>query len=239
MNLSRLLVPFACALVVGGGCLGAIDVGGTGGAPDNTGPEGGSAGSNNNGGEGGEEGCFAPLDGFCDDKDDCACTACAPAAACQAGGCMANGFCDLLFEDSCVCSDCDWDSECLGPAGGGNCANDGACDTALEGCGCADCIDEPTCQDNHQLCAGGMPDGVCDPMLEGCSCNDCLGAMECYCKPDELCTFDEPCVCFDCWADSFCSDPKGCLDDGMCDFVLEGCQCQDCAFNPFCAGFPG
>jgi hypothetical protein len=218
-------------------CLGDIDVGETTPLATGGGGAGGLGGSGGSAGEGGE-GCLTPPDGYCDEESDCACTSCAPAAACMVGGCMANGFCELTFEDSCVCSDCDSASDCLHMFGGGNCTDDGACDSAVENCACADCFDEPTCLDNQDLCAGGAPDGQCTPLTESCSCNDCLGSFACKCQDDAICDPSEDCVCTDCWTDSFCTDPLNCTDDAVCDSFIEGCHCADCAPAMQCNGFP-
>lgn len=223
---------------LGAACLGDIEVGPGDATTTTGGGIGGGGGAGGTTSDGGEEGCTTPADGYCSEESDCACTACANAAACTAGGCMANGFCDLAFEDSCVCSDCDWDQACMGMNGGGNCVDDGTCDFSTESCACADCSIETTCLDNQQLCVGGTPDGVCDPDNESCSCTDCLGAFACLCGTDTYCDFDEPCVCGDCWTDSYCSSSAYCTDDGVCDWLFEGCACLDCAGLTLCNGFP-
>ncbi len=231
------LVAGLFGLVVFAACLGDIEVGPPS-EPVLVGGGGGAAGEGGSLTGGGAEGCVSPPDGFCNEESDCSCSACALAAACTDGGCMANGYCDLAFEDSCVCSDCDWDQACIGASGGGNCTDDGTCEREVESCACADCAEEPTCQDNHGLCAGGQADGFCDPASESCSCSDCLGAFACLCTQDDYCSFDEPCVCLDCWSDSFCSSDAYCTDDGSCDWLFEGCACADCAGLTLCDGFP-
>lgn len=235
-SMHRMLLITAMALALpwlSMSCLGDIEARPATTTTVGAGGDGGFGGDGGDGAEGGEEGCISPPDGFCDETEDCVCTACAPAAGCMEGGCMANGFCELEFEDSCICSDCDDDADCLG-LGGGNCTDDGVCDRIKESCACEDCFDEETCKDNQDLCAGGRPDGQCTPLTESCGCNDCLGAFECLCEDDAICDFTEPCVCPDCQMESFCTDPLSCTDDGTCQLIVEGCQCADCEAASVC-----
>ncbi len=234
MNVRLAIVICVLGAVCAPACLGDIEL-----QPPSkpaTGGEGGEGGENVGafGGGGGVEQCLTPPDGNCDEEADCECLSCAPAAACKVGGCMANGFCDLSFEDSCLCSDCDASPLCTGDLGGGHCTDDGTCYSSVESCACADCQAAPTCADNQRLCSGGAPDGTCSPMTESCGCTDCLGDIACLCETDLSCDFDEPCVCPDCWTDFFCSDPLQCVDDGQCNWEAEGCQCTDCAASPAC-----
>ena len=147
---------------------------------------------------------------------------------------MTDGFCFPSSEDSCTCSDCDWDARCL-DLGGGQCNNDGTCDYQLEGCGCPDCYGEVTCEDNEGLCAVGAPDGLCNLVTDSCACSDCLGNFDCLCT--DL-TFCGACVCPFCWTDDYCNDPLNCFNDGLCEWDWEGCQCVDCAGLSVCAGYP-
>lgn len=159
---------------------------------------------------------------------------------------MADEFCDLDFEDSCTCSDCDWSPPCI-DFDGSRCNHDGDCNYQVESCACDDCDDVPTCQDNLALCSGGVRDGLCEPALETCLCSDCLGSMSCLCGDGQTCPCvgDDGCplcLCPACWAEPECSDPDYCWeDDGVCDFPwsFEGCQCTDCAELAPCQGFPG
>ena len=53
------------------------------------------------------------------------------------------------------------------------------------------------------------------------------------CLEDGVCE-DDDCVCTDCDADDFCSDPLNWVDDGECDAYNEGCVCTDCLEHPEC-----
>ena len=93
------------AVALGGAvsCLGTIDLQSGGGGTGGSGASGAGGG-----GQGGGH-CTAPAVGYCSEPEDCACDACAPAAACSSDGrgCIANGLCDPEFEYTCLCSDCD------------------------------------------------------------------------------------------------------------------------------------
>ncbi|MEZ4437797.1 MAG: hypothetical protein R3B72_01795 [Polyangiaceae bacterium] len=222
MSTPRLLRSVILALLVVGGCLGSIRVGEEGdGGQGGTGAPG-TGGSGGMAGGGGDDTCYTPPNGICSVASDCDCVACQPAAACKDGGCLTNLLCDLFFEDTCICSDCD--TVCHD-----QCLDDGVCDTSYEGCACSDCFGEETCLDNQVICQGGVPDGICDPVVESCGCNDCLGAPECMCDTDGTCTAADFCVCPDC--DGVCD----CFEDGICEPYNEGCDCADCASHPLCS----
>jgi hypothetical protein len=224
------------ALAVGG-CEGDIGIepvtsdGGSGASTTTT------SSSSDGGGSGLQ--CAEPLDGLCDDVEDCECALCQPAALCQptGEGCVLDYWC-LEAEDACTCSDCDFAGRCFSAHTTG-CNQDGACDFATEGCGCSDCWDEVTCRDNGYVCDGGAPDGICDPLLEDCACNDCLGDVACLCPDPTDCPWNA-CVCPGCWVDEWCTDPIDCKDDGLCAWdEWEGCHCADCAALSICQGYPG
>lgn len=223
------VVAASVALALGPACTGGTIAGGPSGGA------GAGATSSGGGGVGGVP-CNAPPDGYCDSQDDCRCTLCKLSALCTPFGCMADNWCYPPLEDSCTCSDCDWDWQCL-TLDGSNCVDDGTCEYQSEGCACADCQSMPTCLDNAELCDRGEPDGVCDPDAESCHCTDCLGADECLCG--EECDGYTACVCPACWGDWWCEDPPICWDDGICDWEWEACLCDDCTDLPICAGHPG
>ncbi len=95
--------------------------------------------------------------------------------------------------------------------------------------------------------AGGSVPLVCvdvktiEPTIDFPGC-DALDQSKCQCegcKNDGVC-FNEAkkmaddCVCPDCVADPFCSHPKSCNQDGLCNPYFEGCACVDCASHPSC-----
>lgn len=212
-----------------------------GAQPPTTGGAGGTTSGSTTSPGGGGSGpvCIEPMDGRCDELDDCECALCAPAALCRPDGegCIDDSRCDV-HEDSCTCSDCDWAGRCF-DGHVASCIVDGTCDFASEGCGCPDCHDVSTCQDNQVRCAGGAPDGTCDTDQEDCPCTDCLGSLSCLCPDPGDCP-PRACICEGCWSESSCDDPAACVDDGLCAWdESEGCHCPDCAAHPLCAGYPG
>jgi hypothetical protein len=52
---------------------------------------------------------------------------------------------------------------------------------------------------------------------------------------DGECTVADDCICPDCAADSYCSNPANCNTDGVCDMYNEGCVCPDCSAHPTCS----
>ncbi|NUP09603.1 MAG: hypothetical protein HOW73_26455 [Polyangiaceae bacterium] len=91
--------------------------------------------------------------------------------------------------------------------------------------------------------AGGNDGGSGGSASSGCELGQgCLRdlADQCLCAG---CDFDAcsegesfaDCVCPVCENDEYCSNPDSCIDDGVCDPVLEGCVCEDCATHPQCS----
>ncbi len=213
-------------------------VGGSGGVAALTTVASGTGFAAATGAGGGVSSCDI-VDGVCNSMagEDCACVDCAHTAFCNPDQCVNDGVCDPL-EDSCTCPDCDNTHYCGDPAKK-NCINDGVCDSFYEGCGCADCTTKPHCAALLATCTGGHLDGACD-VTEPCSCPDCFGLAQCVpCQSPGACMPGDPCSCAGCDVTAVCSDPAGCVDDGICDILDEGCICSDCASTPACAGGSG
>ncbi len=84
---------------------------------------------------------------------------------------------------------------------------------------------------------GCFNDGTCDAEAgEACTCTDCVSEPVCgFCDATPAtCDLSDACTCDACDADSFCTDPTNCTDDGFCDQFNEGCQCADCTTVPNC-----
>jgi hypothetical protein len=174
------------------------------------------------------------IDGVCNSMagEDCACVDCAMTAFCNPDQCVTDGVCDPL-DDSCICPDCDNTHYCGDPAKK-NCTDDGMCDSFYEGCGCADCAAKPHCADLLATCEGGHLDGAC-AAGEPCTCPDCFGLAQCVpCQSPGTCMPGDPCSCAGCETTAVCSNLAGCVDDGICDILDEGCPCVDCATTPAC-----
>ncbi len=174
------------------------------------------------------------VDGVCSlmAGEDCGCVDCAGTAICNPDQCVTDQVCDPL-DDSCICPDCDNTHYCGDPAKK-NCVDDGVCDSFYEGCGCADCGGKPHCAELLATCAGGHLDGVC-AKGEPCSCPDCFGLAQCVaCPSPDACSPGDPCSCPGCAATPVCSDLAGCVDDGVCDILDEGCVCGDCMTTLAC-----
>ena len=179
------------------------------------------------------------VDGVCSPMagENCGCIDCADTAICNADQCVSDGICDQ-FDDSCICPDCDNTHYCGDPAKK-NCTDDGVCDSFYEGCGCADCGTKTHCMALLATCNEGHLDGAC-AADEPCTCPDCFGLAQCVtCQSPGICSPGDPCSCPGCEATSVCSDPAGCIDDGVCDILDEGCVCSDCVKTPACAGGTG
>lgn len=189
--------------------------------------------------EAGVSACSIEPDGVCDlaAGERCDCEDCAETAFCVKDQCNEDLLCDSI-EDACTCADCDMDPYCADPAMA-NCTDDGVCDSFLEGCLCVDCRESDICADNTKSCAGEAVDGIC-AVDEPCSCQDCFGLPKCLtCPVTLICTHETPCFCAGCAGDPYCSDPKSCVNDGICDAVDEGCVCADCLNIAECAGGGG
>jgi len=86
------------------------------------------------------------------------------------------------------------------------------------------------------LCKDGKLDQKCENS-EPCGCPDWFGTPTCLsCTNDGICSPAEPCFCADCAGTNYCKDPANCQADGVCDAVIEGCICEDCALIPECNG---
>jgi hypothetical protein len=153
-------------------------------------------------------------------------SACATGTSDRGGGsddCNEDDVCD--DEEDCDCSDCADTSACdgngaTGATSGATGATSSAATTAASsssgggGVVCADVSDTT-------VCLGSDP-AAC--LCLGCSlpqCDDGLGGYN-------------DCVCANCTADPYCSDPVNCVDDGECHPGLEGCICVDCVGHPLC-----
>jgi hypothetical protein len=68
---------------------------------------------------------------------------------------------------------------------------------------------------------------VADPVE--CACLGCNGSCA-----DAMDAPLSDCVCPECDANPFCSDPQNCEDDGVCEPLTEGCACADCVDHPAC-----
>lgn len=208
----------------------------------------------------GAEACDAePGDELCGDFSphcDAACRNGAPDGTCDAG---------LFGLESCACSDCTADEDCLQitnhddvcTLGGDDtclsedcdltgycytllstcCNADGVCDPLREACNCVDCQAVPHCVDQVGTCAGEATDGTCDD-AEPCTCPDCAADARCAlttCVDDGECVDKEACICPDCVSDQVCE----CDVDDTCDFLNESCSCADCTGTEACAGGVG
>lgn len=221
----------------------SYDVGLGGGAGETSGPGTGTSigtvtSTSAEAGSGGASTCDI-VDGVCSPKsgEDCGCADCAGTAICNADQCVNDGICDQ-FDDSCICPDCDNTHYCGDPAKK-NCTDDGVCDSFYEGCGCADCGAKPHCAALLATCDAGHLDGAC-AADEPCTCPDCFGLAQCVtCQNPGTCSPGDPCSCPGCDATPVCSDPAGCVDDGVCDILDEGCVCADCVNTPACKGGSG
>lgn len=145
-----------------------------------------------------------------------------------------------------------------GASGGGSgdesCNEDDVCDDE-EDCDCSDCSDTSFCDGNASTTAttGASTSGATTATSSttgggGVVCADvsdtsvCLGSDQaaCLCLGCPLAVCDDgagnynDCVCANCAADPYCSDPANCMDDGECHPGLEGCICADCVGHPLC-----
>ena len=212
----------------------SVGVGGSGGGVAATSGFATSTGFASASGAGGARSSCDIIDGVCNSMagEDCACVDCVSTAFCNPDQCVNDGACDPLA-DSCICPDCDNTHYCGDPAKK-NCTDDGMCDSFYEGCGCADCATKPHCAELLTTCEGGHLDGACSA-TEPCTCPDCFGLAQCVpCQSMSACLPGDPCSCPGCELTAVCSDLAGCVDDGICDILDEGCPCADCVATPAC-----
>jgi predicted small lipoprotein YifL len=124
----------------------------------------------------------------------------------QTPGCSDATLQDCVCKQDSYCCESAWDATCVS-------------EVNEFGCGKCDVSDNPGGGGGDPGGGGGDPGG---------------GSVGC--KDDGQCTLEDDCVCTDCDADSYCSDPANCQDDGKCDAFVEGCVCADCkSSHPECA----
>jgi hypothetical protein len=81
------------------------------------------------------------VDGVCALSEPCTCPDCFGLPKCVKGNCFVDNKC--VDAEPCSCSDCRLADGCKAPD---SCVNDSICDILDEGCGCADCANDPECQ---------------------------------------------------------------------------------------------
>ncbi len=185
---------------------------------------------------GGGSGDSCNEDDFCDEEEDCDCVDCAGTAVCGSPGCQDDGVCAI--SESCDCADCATTPACTG-AGGSGATSSNATGTSTNSTSnsTTNSTSNSTTNSTASTTSGGgnfMCADVSDP---ACGASD---PASCLCLGCDLAVCDDgngnynDCVCANCAADPFCSDPANCSDDGVCDPGLEGCVCADCAGHPLC-----
>lgn len=188
------------------------------------------------GGAGGDGGmlpiCIPQFpNGVCADNESCSCPDCTNTLLCDPFACNVDGICSI--NDHCTCEDCKAHPACVDPKRP-SCLTDNVCDSN-EGCLCADCQSRPECVARIEQCSGGVIDNVCDVAAETCECPDCAYRVECVgCVADGACGIGEGCYCDDCTAQDYCVACGSAAADGICNALLEGCGCADCASLMVC-----